>query len=115
LSHFHLQEDGAILAMKRAEIARKFDEIVAFAEVEKFMDGVLRPQSPGTLVLCRTDSAESEIFDAECKARKSGEAKALKGVQCAIAHLRENLKSKSVGQKMFRPPENLSHRDGNLP
>ena len=26
------------LGMKRAEIERKFDEIVAFAEVEKFMD-----------------------------------------------------------------------------
>jgi len=30
--------NGAILGMGRAEIARKFDEIVAFAEVEKFVD-----------------------------------------------------------------------------
>ena len=30
--------NGAILGMKRAEIERKFDEIVAFAEIEKFMD-----------------------------------------------------------------------------
>src|SRR5207248_8725005 len=30
--------NGAILGMKRAEIARKFDEIVAFAEVEQFID-----------------------------------------------------------------------------
>jgi len=30
--------NGAILGMKRAEIDRKFDEIVAFAEIEKFMD-----------------------------------------------------------------------------
>src|SRR5262245_9681959 len=29
---------GAILGMKRAEIARKFDEIVSFAEIEKFID-----------------------------------------------------------------------------
>ena len=28
--------NGAILGMKRAEIARKFDEIVEFAEVERF-------------------------------------------------------------------------------
>jgi lipopolysaccharide transport system ATP-binding protein len=29
---------GAILGMKRAEIERKMDEIVAFAEVDKFLD-----------------------------------------------------------------------------
>ena len=29
---------GAILGMKKAEIKRKFDEIVAFAEIEKFID-----------------------------------------------------------------------------
>ena len=30
--------NGALLGMSRAEIVRKFDEIVAFAEVEKFID-----------------------------------------------------------------------------
>ena len=30
--------NGAILGMRKTEIARKFDEIVAFAEVEKFID-----------------------------------------------------------------------------
>jgi ABC-type lipoprotein export system ATPase subunit len=30
--------NGAILGMHRAEIRKKFDEIVAFAEVEKFLD-----------------------------------------------------------------------------
>src|SRR5262245_1914115 len=30
--------NGAILGMSREEIKRKFDEIVAFAEVEKFLD-----------------------------------------------------------------------------
>src|SRR5262245_33036209 len=30
--------NGAILGMRRAEIRQKFDEIVAFAEVEKFLD-----------------------------------------------------------------------------
>jgi lipopolysaccharide transport system ATP-binding protein len=29
---------GSILGMKRAEIEKKFDEIVAFAEIEKFID-----------------------------------------------------------------------------
>src|SRR5205085_7702064 len=30
--------NGAILGMKRAEIKRKFDQIVQFAEVEQFLD-----------------------------------------------------------------------------
>ena len=30
--------NGAILGMKQREIRKKFDEIVAFAEVEKFLD-----------------------------------------------------------------------------
>jgi lipopolysaccharide transport system ATP-binding protein len=38
---------GAILGMKKREIARKFDEIVAFAEVEKFIDTPLKHYSTG--------------------------------------------------------------------
>ena len=30
--------NGAILGMAKAEIKHKFDEIVAFAEIEKFLD-----------------------------------------------------------------------------
>src|SRR5215469_3534595 len=30
--------NGAILGMRKAEIKRKFDEIVAFAEIERFID-----------------------------------------------------------------------------
>lgn len=41
---------GAILGMKRAEIARKFDEIVAFAEVEKFLDTPVKHYSSGMYV-----------------------------------------------------------------
>jgi lipopolysaccharide transport system ATP-binding protein len=39
--------NGAILGMKRAEIASKFDEIVAFAEVEKFIDTPVKHYSSG--------------------------------------------------------------------
>ena len=39
--------NGAILGMKRAEIARKFDEIVAFSEVEKFIDTPVKWYSSG--------------------------------------------------------------------
>lgn len=38
---------GAILGMRRREIMRKFDEIVAFAEVEKFIDTPLKRYSSG--------------------------------------------------------------------
>jgi lipopolysaccharide transport system ATP-binding protein len=39
--------NGAILGMKRREIERKFDEIVAFAEVEKFIDTPVKRYSSG--------------------------------------------------------------------
>jgi lipopolysaccharide transport system ATP-binding protein len=39
--------NGAILGMKRSEIARKFDEIVAFAEIEKFLDTPVKRYSSG--------------------------------------------------------------------
>lgn len=39
--------NGAILGMRRAEIAAKFDEIVAFAEVEKFIDTPVKHYSSG--------------------------------------------------------------------
>jgi len=39
--------NGAILGMRRAEIERKFDEIVAFAEVEKFIDTPVKRYSSG--------------------------------------------------------------------
>jgi len=42
--------NGAILGMKRTEIRRKFDEIVAFAEVEKFLDTPVKYYSSGMYV-----------------------------------------------------------------
>lgn len=39
--------NGAILGMRRVEIARKFDEIVAFSEVEKFIDTPVKHFSTG--------------------------------------------------------------------
>jgi lipopolysaccharide transport system ATP-binding protein len=39
--------NGAILGMKRTEIERKFDEIVAFAEVARFIDTPLKHYSSG--------------------------------------------------------------------
>lgn len=42
--------NGAILGMKRSEIKRKFDEIVAFAEVDRFLDTPVKHYSSGMYV-----------------------------------------------------------------
>jgi lipopolysaccharide transport system ATP-binding protein len=42
--------NGAILGMSKAEIQKKFDEIVAFAEVEKFLDTPVKRYSSGMYV-----------------------------------------------------------------
>ncbi len=42
--------NGAILGMPRREIARRFDEIVAFAEVERFLDTPVKRYSSGMYV-----------------------------------------------------------------
>ena len=39
--------NGAVLGMSRAEIRRKFDEIIAFAEIEKFLDTPVKHYSSG--------------------------------------------------------------------
>jgi lipopolysaccharide transport system ATP-binding protein len=42
--------NGAILGMKRAEIHKKFDEIVAFADIERFLDTPVKRYSSGMFV-----------------------------------------------------------------
>jgi lipopolysaccharide transport system ATP-binding protein len=42
--------NGAILGMRKAEIVRRFDEMVAFAEVEKFLDTPVKHYSSGMFV-----------------------------------------------------------------
>ncbi|HXG01224.1 MAG TPA: ABC transporter ATP-binding protein, partial [Bacteroidota bacterium] len=42
--------NGAVLGMSKAEIRKKFDEIVAFAEVEKFLDTPVKRYSSGMYV-----------------------------------------------------------------
>ncbi len=42
--------NGTILGMSRSEVARKFDEIVAFAEIEKFLDTPVKRYSSGMYV-----------------------------------------------------------------
>lgn len=57
--------NGAILGMKRSEIVRKFDEIVDFAEVEKFIDTPVKRYSSGMyvrLAFAVASSLEPEIL-----------------------------------------------------
>jgi len=57
--------NGAILGMQRVEIKRKFDEIVAFAEVEKFLDTPVKRYSSGMymrLAFAVAAHLESEIL-----------------------------------------------------
>lgn len=42
--------NGAILGMRKIEIKRKFDEIVAFSEIEKFLDTPVKHYSSGMFV-----------------------------------------------------------------
>jgi lipopolysaccharide transport system ATP-binding protein len=42
--------NGAVIGMKKAEIEHKFDEIVAFAEIEKFLDTPVKRYSSGMYV-----------------------------------------------------------------
>ncbi|HEX3173627.1 MAG TPA: ABC transporter ATP-binding protein [Solirubrobacterales bacterium] len=42
--------NGAILGMRRAEIRRRFDEIVAFADIERFLDTPVKRYSSGMSV-----------------------------------------------------------------
>ncbi len=46
----NIQLSGAIMGMRRTEIARKFDQIVAFAEVERFVDTPVKRYSSGMYV-----------------------------------------------------------------
>jgi len=42
--------NGAVLGMKKTEVERKFDEIVAFAEIEKFLETPVKRYSSGMYV-----------------------------------------------------------------
>lgn len=55
--------NGAIIGMKREQISRRFDEIVAFAEIEKFLDTPVKRYSSGMYV--RLGFAVAAHFDPE--------------------------------------------------
>lgn len=56
---------GAIIGMKRDEIRRKFDQIVAFAEIESFLDDPVKYYSSGMylrLAFAVSTHLEAEIL-----------------------------------------------------
>ncbi len=58
--------NGTILGMKRAEIDRKFDEIVSFSEVEKFLDTPVKRYSSGMFVRLAFAVAAHTARDPDC-------------------------------------------------
>jgi lipopolysaccharide transport system ATP-binding protein len=54
--------NGAMLGMSRAEIRAKFDEIVAFAEVERFLDTPVKRYSSGMYVRLAAAHLDPEIL-----------------------------------------------------
>src|SRR6478672_10193785 len=57
--------NGAILGMKQSEVRRKFDDIIAFAEVEKFLDTPIKRYSSGMYVRLAFAVADAQ-FQSKC-------------------------------------------------
>lgn len=95
--------NGAILGMTRGEIKRKFDEIVAFAEVEKFLDTPVKRYSSGMYVRLAFAVAahlEPEILvvdevlavgDAEFQEKCLGKMKAVSGEGRTVLFVSHNM------------------------
>jgi lipopolysaccharide transport system ATP-binding protein len=95
--------NGAILGMKKAEVARKFDEIVAFAEVEKFLDTPVKHYSSGMymrLAFAVAAHFEPEILlvdevlavgDAAFQKKCIGKIRAVAGVGRTVVFVSHNM------------------------
>lgn len=95
--------NGAILGMTRAEVARKFDDIVAFAEIEKFVDTPVKRYSSGMYVrLAFAVAAHLEpdvlvvdevlaVGDADFQKRCLGKMREVAGVGRTVVFVSHNL------------------------
>jgi lipopolysaccharide transport system ATP-binding protein len=95
--------NGAILGMTRAEMQRKFDEIVAFAETERFLDTQVKRYSSGMymrLAFAVAAHLESEILvidevlavgDAEFQRRCLGKMRQVAGSGRTVLFVSHNL------------------------
>ncbi len=118
--------NGAILGMKRVEIERKFDEIVAFSEVEQFIDTPVKRYSSGMylrLAFAVAAHLEPEIlvvdevlavgdaeFQRKCMGKMSDVAQAGRTVlfvshnMSAVLRLTEETLVLDKGQLVYRAP-----------
>src|SRR5512135_2126365 len=118
--------NGAILGMKRAEIERKFDDIVAFSEVEQFIDTPVKRYSSGMylrLAFAVAAHLEPEIlvvdevlavgdaeFQRKCMGKMSDVAQAGRTVlfvshnMSAVLRLTEETIVLDKGQLVYRAP-----------
>ena len=125
--------NGAILGMKKAEIERKFDEIVAFSEIEKFIDTPVKRYSSGMYVRLAFAVAahlEPEIlivdevlavgdvaFQKKCLGKMDGVAKDGRTVlfvshnMAAVEHLCKKVFMLQDGKTVFsgRPKESIDY------
>jgi lipopolysaccharide transport system ATP-binding protein len=70
--------NGAILGMTKAEIRSKFDEIVAFAELDKFIDTPVKRYSSGMYVrLAFTEASGGGAWPSRGPRHQSGDASSL--------------------------------------
>lgn len=95
--------NGAVLGMSRAEIRARFDEIVAFAEVEKFLDTPVKRYSSGMYVrLAFSVAAHLEcdilivdeilsVGDAEFQKRCLGKLEGLTGAGRTVIFVSHNM------------------------
>jgi lipopolysaccharide transport system ATP-binding protein len=95
--------NGAVLGMRQAEIRRRFDEIVAFAEVEQFLDTPVKRYSSGMYVRLAFAVAahlEPEILvvdevlavgDAEFQKKCLGKMKSVAGSGRTVLFVSHNL------------------------
>ncbi|MGA9450166.1 MAG: ABC transporter ATP-binding protein, partial [Verrucomicrobiia bacterium] len=117
--------NGAILGMHRAEIKQKFDEIVAFSEVEQFLDTPVKRYSSGMYVRLAFAVAahlEPEILivdevlavgDAAFQKKCLGKMKAVAGEGRTILFVSHNLEAvRSLCQRGIWLKEGRLHEEG---
>lgn len=119
--------NGAILGMRREEIARKFDEIVDFAEVEKFIDTPVKYYSSGMytrLAFAVAANLEPEILivdevlavgDAEFQKKCLGKMKDVSGKEGrTVLFVSHNMAAvKSICRRGIMLKSGMQEFDGN--
>ncbi len=119
--------NGSILGMRREEIARKFDEIVDFAEIEKFLDTPVKHYSSGMytrLAFAVAANLEPEILivdevlavgDAEFQKKCLGKMKSVSDNEGrTVLFVSHNMTAvKSICQRGIMLKSGIQEYDGN--